>query len=133
MPLWELFLMNVERRKHKRFKVQGDAVAVLSRSPDVAGQIVNISEGGISFRYVASRQRSDESPRLNLLASNEKVSSKSMPFKCVWDSPTTDVFSFSFGRISTRCCGLNFGDLTDDEKLELKKFIQNLTTPDKKS
>jgi hypothetical protein len=79
--------MTVERRKYKRLKVESGALAALSRSPDVAGQVVNISEDGLSFRYVASQQRSEESSRLNLLLAHTRFHSKALPFKIVWDSP----------------------------------------------
>ena len=119
--------MNVERRKHARFKVRSRALAALTRSPTVAGHIIDISEGGLSFRYVASQQRSEESPRMNLLIADGRIHFKTLPFKSIWDSPTPD--DFSFGAISTRHCGVQFGHLTDDEKSEIKKFIQNHTTP----
>ena len=118
--------MTVERRKHARFKVQSKALAALAQSPTVAGHIIDISEGGLSFRYVAGQQRSQESPRLNLLVSDERFQYKTLPFKSVWDFPIPD--HFSFGSISTRHCGVEFGDLTDDAKSEIKKFIKIHTT-----
>jgi hypothetical protein len=42
-----------------------------------------------------------------------------------------DEFSFSLGPISFRQCGVNFDGLTDGEKSEIKKFIQNQTTDTK--
>jgi hypothetical protein len=94
LPLWGLFVMTVERRKYARFKVHSRALAALSRSPTVAGHVINISEGGLSFRYVASQQRSEESPLLKLLMTDRRFFSKALPFKSVWDSPTPDDFSF---------------------------------------
>jgi len=80
--------MTVERRKHARYEVQSRALASLSRSPAVAGHIINISESGLSFRYVASQQRSGESPRLNLLVSEERNHFNTLPFQlgiAVWN------------------------------------------------
>jgi hypothetical protein len=113
--------MTVERRKHARFKIQSKALAALCREPTVAGHIINISEGGLSFRYVASQQRSEESPRLNLLVSDGRIHFNTLPFKSVWDSPIPN--HFSFRSISTWHCGLKFGHLADDEKDALKYFI----------
>ena len=123
--------MTVERRKHTRLKVQGGALAALSRFPSVAGHIINISEGGLSFRYVASQQQSEESSRLSLQVVDRRFHFKTLPFKNVWDFPMPD--DFSFGSISIRYCGLEFGNLTDDEKDHLKYFIHNHTTPDRKA
>ena len=38
--------------------------------------------------------------------------------------------SFSYGPISIRHCGVEFGDLTDAQKLSLRHFIQNHTMAD---
>jgi hypothetical protein len=122
------FVMGVERRKHRRFKVEGGALAALSSSPSVAGHIINISEGGLSFRYIASQKRIEESPRLNLLLDDRRFHSRTLPFKSVWDSPKPE--AFSFGSISFRHCGVNFHTLTDDERSEIKKFIRNHATPE---
>ena len=119
--------MTVERRKHARFKVQGRALAALTRTPSVAGHILNVSEGGLSFRYVASQKRCLDSPRLNLLVSSERKNYRTLPFKCVWDSPIQD--DFSYGNISTRHCGVKFNNLTNDEKADLESFINNHTAP----
>jgi hypothetical protein len=123
--------MTVERRKHVRLKVNNSALTSLSRCPTVAGNIIDISEGGLSFRYIASQRRSKESPRLHLLATDERFHFKTLPFKSVWDSPIRD--DFSFESISTRHCGVEFGYLTDDEKDHLKYFIHNTTKPNKKA
>ena len=120
--------MTVERRKHARFRVQGRALAALTRTPSVAGHILNVSEGGLSFRYVASQQRCEDSPRLNLLVSSERRYFRTLPFRCVWDSPIQD--DFSLGSISTRRYGVKFNDLTNDEKNDLESFINNHTAPD---
>ena len=116
----------VERRKHKRFNAQDGALAALTRSPTIAGQIINISEGGLSFRYVASHQRSEESPRLNILVSERKFHLKTLPFKRVWDSPMPE--AFTYGTISLRHCGVEFADMKNDEKDDLNFFIRNHTT-----
>jgi hypothetical protein len=118
--------MSVERRKHVRFKVQGGALAALSRSPTVAGQIINVSEGGLAFRYVASKERSEESSRLNVLVGDRKFHFKTLPFKCVWDSPMPGTLSHN--SISIRHCGVKFDDLMDEEKDDLKFFIHHHTT-----
>lgn len=118
--------MTVERRRHERFKVQGSALAALRRTPTVAGRVINISEGGLSFLYVASRQRSKECSHLNLLVDKSGAHFKTLPFTSVWDSAMPD--AFSHGPISIRQCGVAFGQLMDEERRDLKAFIRNHTT-----
>jgi len=121
--------MTTERRKHLRFKVQGNALAALRQTPTVAGRLINISEGGLSFRYVASRQRSKECSHLNLLVDKSGAHFKSLPFTSVWDSAMPD--AFSCGSISIRQCGVAFGQMMEAERQDLKAFIRNHTSPDR--
>ena len=120
-----------ERRKYARFKPKRRALAALSYSPTVAGHVVNISEGGLSFRYVASQKRSEESAHLNLLTPDGAFQYKALPFKTVWDYALPD--DFSLGSISTRYCGVEFGSLSDEEKSEIRRFIETHTTTEANS
>lgn len=60
-----------ERRKHKRFHVQDGAFAVLRpHYAELLGQIIDISRGGVSFRYIASEELSNGSFKLDILLGN---------------------------------------------------------------
>ena len=120
--------MTIERRKLTRLKVQSGVLAVLSRSPPVLGQIIEITEDGLSFRYVASQKRSEESPYLNIFVRHKNFISKALPYKTVWDLPAPDLFSK--GTITIRRCGVQFGNLKDDEKADIDFVIQNYSTAD---
>jgi hypothetical protein len=117
-PLAEAFF---ERRFHQRFEVHTGAVA--SSQLDVVGQIVNISETGLEFRYVASRERSKESMVLSIELTDHTFKLDQLPFKVAWDVAMPQ--SFSVGPISLRYCGVEFRNLTDDQRLALRHFIQN--------
>ena len=116
--------MFVDLRRHTRFNVQSGAIA--SPSLTVMGQIVNVSKEGLVFRYVASRQRSNESMTLNITLTDGSFRVDWMPFKVVWDVPAPE--SYCYGPISLRYCGVQFGDLTDHQRLRLHYFIKNYTT-----
>jgi len=110
-----------ERRADQRFAVRVGAIASL-RLP-VVGQIVNISRGGLTFRYVASKARSKESPTLSISLSDSTFTLAMIPFRVAWDKPSPQ--SFSFGDIALRYCGVEFGQLADYQKLALNHFIKH--------
>jgi hypothetical protein len=116
--------MFIERRYHDRFKVQSGAIA--SPKLTVVGQIINVSQGGLVFRYVASRKRSNESPALNIALTDGSFRLDWIPFIVAWDVPMPQ--SYSCGDISMRYCGVRFGKLTDYQKLQLRYFIKNYST-----
>jgi hypothetical protein len=111
----------VERRADQRFEVREGAIASL-RLP-VVGQIVNISYGGLAFRYVASHGRSKESASLSISLSDNTFNLAMMPFEVAWDVASPQ--SFSFGDIALRYCGVAFGDLVDYQRLALKYFVKH--------
>jgi hypothetical protein len=116
----------VERRVHRRFRVQDANFAVLSPEFCVLGQIVNISRSGLAFRYVASNARSHQYAQMKILKTDGSFSSDRIPFKTIWDCSTPQ--RFSFDSLTLRHCGVQFGELGDDQKFDLKYFIENYTT-----
>jgi hypothetical protein len=115
-----------ERREHQRLRLHDGAFATLSPHPLVAGQILNISKGGLSFRYIASRDHLKDASNLNILLTNGSFGLHNIPVKPVWDHATPD--DFSSGLISTRHCAVRFGNLTDEQRSDLKNFFKNHTT-----
>ena len=114
-----------ERRKHRRFKTHDSAFAALSLQLALVGRIMDISSGGLGFRYVASKARSMESSKLSILLTDGSFYFDKVPFKTIWDSPIPH--EFSFGTITLRQCGLQFGQLTHSQKFDLEYFIRNYT------
>ena len=116
----------VELREHRRFRVQDGSFAALSPEFRVLGQIVDISRSGLAFRYVASNVRSHECAELKILKTDGSFSCDRIPFKAIWDCSTPHDFSLGF--LTLRHCGVQFGKLRDDQKFDLKYFIENYTT-----
>jgi hypothetical protein len=115
----------VERRKQRRFKVKLDAYAALGHRFSPVGQIMDISKGGLSFRYIASSDHSNGSSKLKILPTDAKFHFDMVPFKPIWDLAIPS--EFSSGSMTMRQCGGQFGELRSDQKLELDHFIQDYT------
>jgi hypothetical protein len=120
-----------EGRQHNRFKVQNGGFAALRSQFTVLGQIIDISRGGLTFRYVASEARTTRtngSAELNILMTDGSFCFEKVAFKTIWDSAIPD--EFSFGPITLRHCGVKFGELTHSQKVDLEYFIRVYTLGD---
>ncbi len=113
-----------EKRKHKRFDVKDGAYSVLSYQPTVMGQIVNISLDGLAVTYKGKRLKS--SNEVDLFISDAGFYVEQIPVKTISDHKKEGNFFFSSKTIWQRC--LQFGDLTADQKAQLKEFLQHYTS-----
>lgn len=118
----------VDKRKHKRFRSQDLAFAAFGSHIKEIGQIIDISRGGLAFRYVADGDRLNESRELEIYLANNGFHLKEVPFNTISDFELTSEFPTSF--IIMRRRGVQFGELTQDQVSQLGYFIQNHTVGD---
>lgn len=122
----------VERRKCVRFEVHGGSFAVLRPYFYKRGQIIDVGQGGLAFRYVASEEMPNEalqphtwldifSPEYQTSGANMVFGLERVPIKAISDF---ELARISFGAISQRRCSVQFGELTQNQRFELEYFIQ---------
>ena len=75
----------IERRQMKRFKVAEGAFAALINHGNKLGQIKDISEKGLSFRYIDSHEEHSEARELKIILGNGGLCLEGIPFKKVTD------------------------------------------------
>ena len=108
----------VERRKSSRFPFQGGAFVYVNSKPPIAGRIIDISEAGLAFSYVASDRSTRDLFSLDILCTQRDLGSLTIFARTVWD------FEMVKTAVSgTRGCGVRFERLTADQKHDIKKFI----------
>jgi len=120
----------IERRKHERFQVENGAFALLWPPCCVFGQIMDISAGGLAFRYVAvaAEMPPDKESHLEIVLAECDFSSGAIPFKTISDF---EIGSASTGHTSKehqRRHGVQFRGLTRKEKSQIAYFIRNHST-----
>jgi hypothetical protein len=115
----------VERRKHRRFRVQEGAYVILSPSDTGAGRLKNISMGGLMFEYVSVKAPSINATELEIFVTDSLFRLHQIPCQSVWDLPIYKSPTFS---LQKRRCGVQFGDLSPHQLSRLEYFIQNHTT-----
>ena len=87
--------VRVERRQRKRFKVVDGAFAALINHGNRLGQIKDISEKGLSFRYIDSEEEHSDARELKIILGSGGLCLEGVPFKQVTDFEIKSEFSFS--------------------------------------
>jgi len=116
----------VEQRKHKRYLVKDRAFAVLGPDALKLCHMIDISKGGLSFRYfIDSEELAEELFDLGILYGDDFYLEK-IPARVVSDNVIENNSYFSSIIMKRR--GIQFGDLTRRQKEQLEYFIENNTT-----
>jgi hypothetical protein len=115
-------MTEAERRKHKRFRPEEGTYAVLSGPVSKMGQIINISRGGLAFRYIDIGDRPRESCVLDILRENNSFRVENVSFKIISDLDASKDFPFS--TIPMRRCGGQLTGLSDRQICDLEHLIE---------
>ncbi len=117
----------VERRRNKRYKAVEGAYAAISPNSHKLGQIIDISMGGLSFKYIDT---SNGPQKNDPLMGDEAIFLSSMgyyvgdlPFNTVSDYEVTNAPSFSSMKVRKR--HLRFTDLTFKQLFDLDYYLRN--------
>jgi hypothetical protein len=119
--------MTVERRKHRRFGLVGDPVAiafVTDCSPHfvAAGRVTDVGHGGLALCHFGGRLSSTKSLELDIILRGGILGTKRrLRGDSIWD-----IRPHSESR--ARRCGIQFHNLTDDQKALVEYLIRNHTT-----
>lgn len=118
-----------ERRKYQRFNVKPGVLAVFGPASEKMGQIIDISQGGLSFNYKSGRETADDSYELSILFDdNSNLNHRPCKFSA---SVVSDIEIENEKQYSTaviRRCSLRFEDLTYYQKTWLDDCMRNYTT-----
>ena len=118
-----------ERRKDKRFRTQEGIFALLDSASPRLGPIVDISMGGLAFRYKGKDLPLTESSDLTLLFDDKQLNVFNMPVKFK-TKPIANVEIAELEKTEfdskMRCC-VQFEELTYHQRLSLDNLILNQT------
>jgi|SRR5210317_1702583 hypothetical protein len=110
-------------RKDQRFKAQERALVFLPLDPqDLPYHIVDICEGGLSFRYLGNKIKTSEIPPISLYYEYELI---------VEDLPVKEVFDYQLHDdiVPIRRKSLCFESLSMEQHHRLSLFIERFTKP----
>ena len=117
---------HAERRKHKRCGVEEKAFVLMGPESSKAGEIVNISLGGIMYRETAEAASSEDANELDISANENRFYLGGVPFKTIY----TMVFAAgpTSKPILTVMTGVQFGKLNPGQKSKLAAFMREYCT-----
>jgi len=116
----------IERRKNKRYKAVEGAYAAVSPNSHKLGQIIDLSMGGLAFKYIdtSSEETKDEqSPEETIFLSSMGYYVGDLPFKTIADYEVTNAPSFSSMKIRKR--HVQFADLSFKQLFDLDYYLKN--------
>lgn len=115
-------LPDKERRQHTRFRPKDGTMAVNNHA---LGPVVNISMGGLSFRYMGEDSSKPIMDMLGIFLGSDNVLIDNIPTKVITDKLISQ--STTFLKTSTRQRSIQFTNLTKLQQKNLKDFISTKT------
>nr|WP_320017364.1 PilZ domain-containing protein [uncultured Desulfobacter sp.] len=115
----------IERRKNKRYKAVEGAYAAISPNSNKIGQIIDISMGGLCFKYINTEDKSKKSVHRNeesIFLSSLGYYVGDLPFQTIADYEITDTPSFSSMKVRKR--HVKFTDLTFKQLFDLDYYLK---------
>lgn len=109
-----------KQRKDRRFLARERTLAQVSSAPDILFHVIDISQGGLAFRYLGDQELAMIPAEVDILQ-DERFALTKIPVHPVSDC------AISFGFIPMRRRSVQFGELTPWQKAELSHFILNCT------
>jgi len=113
-----------DRRKHQRFKAREGLFAALEPS-NAVGAITDISEGGLAVQYALYDRFSEAPSEVTIVSSSDRFHLKELPCRTVSDFCIKEGVPFS--SILVRRFGLQFKDLSKEQKSQLDYCLKNYT------
>jgi hypothetical protein len=109
-----------ERRRHPRFFVDNDILAVLKPFPVKLGQIINISQTGIAFQYQGSEKLPDHYSHIDLFITKDIHDYTALPIRLIRE---TTLPRIKDNILPIRQAAMEFKDLTEDQIIRVRDFI----------
>ncbi|MCP3876553.1 MAG: PilZ domain-containing protein [Desulfobacteraceae bacterium] len=116
----------VERRKNKRYKAIEGAYAAISPNSHKLGQIIDISMGGLAFKYIdtSNNEENNEAPQEEtIFLSSMGYYVGDLPFEIISDYEVTNAPSFSSMKVRKR--HVKFSDLSFKQLFDLDYYLRN--------
>jgi hypothetical protein len=115
----------VERRKDKRFQTEKNTYAILRARGSKLGRVIDISKGGLAFRYVSVGERLKGPLELDLLSHQYDYRIDKIPIKIISNLELANRKAFK--STTLKRVGVQFGKLTREQKSKLEHFIKDYT------
>ena len=118
--------IEVEMRKFTRFKVKDLSFALLKTAfYEELGEILDISKGGLAFKYLVGENQIKEAVELDIIHANNSFHIKKLRCKTISDFEIINEVDFSSLKMKRH--SVKFGELDNNQISELDYFIKQYT------
>jgi len=117
--------MKSERRKDTRYVVKDNEFHVFNQGSKIPGKLIDISKGGLAYRYMPIKGKKRESDRYDIIsAGSQHFHLLDIICKTIYD---THDFIVNQGSADTkkRRRGLQYGKLTENEQAKFELLLRN--------
>ncbi len=114
--------MRRERRKIERFQPDDQTFVVLRPDYTKLGKLIDISKRGLAFHYMASQVPLNAPVQLDIFKGDNSLYLSKVPAKVVYDRQEETIFCYE-----QRRCGIQFDDLSEEQRTWLNDYIQHST------
>lgn len=112
-----------ELRLHQRYRVKENALAL---DHSIIGQILNLSMGGLMFRYLADLYNfKGNLAELDVYFAGDGLCLRRVPCTTVFNKEVAKEIPFS--SLAMRECGVKFGQLSEQQEAQLRNIIETRT------
>ncbi|RJR35109.1 MAG: hypothetical protein C4576_25470 [Desulfobacteraceae bacterium] len=120
----------LERRRKRRFPAKDGCLVTIQSDPVKPWQILDISEEGLSFRYIGGAEELKPLSQLDILTCDTTLCIERVPFKLVSDRTMVDPAP---KRFQMNRCSVQFGSLTPEQTTGLTSFLRDYIASPKES
>ncbi len=120
---------SAEQREHKRFQVPMGSFVSLGSNGSILGQILDVSMGGLSFRYIGDA--SENGSHLDIFSTEYDFHLGKVPFRAVKDFEIDNRVLYKIGGKAHPHCrtmrrgSVKFHKMSRQQRSQLKDFLQN--------
>jgi hypothetical protein len=126
MAVWTT---GADRRKHQRIPMKTGVFAVIGPQSTQRCMVLDLSMGGLSFRYYEGAEKiikgvgDDVLGKIEITAVGKDFNLDDIPFKSIYDRELDN--AIPYGSLKIRKRGVVFGSLSQSQKSKLKGFLGN--------
>ena len=121
--------MIVEQRKHSRFLPYEKTFAAIGRQFTKVGRVKDISIGGLAIEYIAGEDANSNPSQVDIFLTGRTFHLYNLPCKLLYDIEihVPHVNNKYINILTTKRCGVKFGELDDDHMAQLLLYIDSYT------
>jgi hypothetical protein len=121
--------METDKRRDERFLVGEEVIVALRNKSSRVGRVKDISMGGLSFEHIYDEDLEGNPSKRDVSLWVDNYRMADIPCRVVYDIPISEPPEYDYLSVhfKTRRCGVQFGELTENQETQLDFFLKTHT------